>query len=169
MRSAIIYLTLFIFSPSSLFCQNGDAIIFLVRHADRSGNDDVLSDAGRQRAQTLMHVLEQVHLDAIFSTDYSRTKETVKPLANGQKLDINIYDPGDLNGLIETLKSQYAGGRVLVVGHSNTIPQTINALGVQPALQDLDHGAYDDLFMVILKEGSDPTLVALQYGVRDDH
>ena len=169
MRITIIFLTLFIFTPSSLFCQDGDAIIFLVRHADRSGNDDVLSDAGKQRAQTLMHVLEQVQLDAIFSTDYARTRETVKPLARGQKLDINIYDPADLNGLIATIQSQYAGGRVLVVGHSNTIPQTINALGVQPALENLDHGAYDDLFMVILKEGAGPTLVPLQYGVRDNH
>lgn len=170
MRSTIIFLFCYMFfSCTTLLGQGSDVLIFLVRHADRLGNNDALSDDGVNRSLALTHVLENVELDAIFSTDYTRTIETVKPLAQEKQLEIEIYNPGDLNALVEIIQDKYAGGKVLVVGHSNTIPQTINLMGIQPTLSNLDHGAYDDLFMVILRQDSDPTLVPLQYGVRDDH
>ncbi len=170
MRNTIIFLLCYTLASSvNLFGQDSDALIFLVRHADRLGNNDALSDEGVNRSLALAHVLETAELDAIFSTDYTRTIETVKPLAQQQQLEIKIYDPRDLNSLISIIQSKYAGGRVLVVGHSNTIPQTMNAMGVQPALEDLNHEAYDDLFLVTLRANSQPTMVALQYGVQDHH
>ena len=170
MRNTIIFLLCCtLASTVNIFGQDSEALIFLVRHADRLGNNDALSEEGVKRSLALAHVLERVELDAIFSTDYTRTIETVKPLADQQQLEIEIYDPRDLNGLLSIIQSKYAGGRVLVVGHSNTIPQTINAMGVQPVLEDLNHDAYDDLFMVTLGANSLPALVSLQYGAQDHH
>lgn len=170
MRSTIIFLFCYMLTSGAILLgQDSGTMIFLVRHADRLGDNDALSDEGFNRSLALTHVLENVRLDAIFSTDYTRTIETVKSLAQDKQLEIAIYDPRDLNALIRTIQDKYAGGKVLVVGHSNTVPQTINAMGVQPVLNDLDHGAYDDLFMVFLRGDSAPTFVPLQYGTRDQH
>jgi hypothetical protein len=56
---------------------------------------------------------------------------------------------------------------VLVVGHSNTVPAIIAALG-GPKLPDLCDAAYSNLFLLHLPaDGSAPRLVRSQYGVAD--
>ena len=139
--------------------------VILVRHADRTGDEDRLSPAGENRVQELQRVLDEVKIDAIYSTDYLRTRATVAPLASASNLQIQLYDSDDLTPFANRILKEHRGETILVSGHSNTTPQLINALGVEPTLPDLSSVAYDRLFIVTLMQGASPRLLTLQFGV----
>ncbi len=61
------------------------------------------------------------------------------------------------------IKSQYGGEVVLVVGHSNTVSQTVEALGVSSAPQI--NGEYDNLFVVTIGPDDIASLTHLKYDI----
>lgn len=140
--------------------------VILLRHAEKvtPDGDPPLSDAGRQRAETLVHVLGEAGVDAIYATPYRRTQETAQPLAKKLGLDVKIagverYGPD----LAAKIRAEHRGQVVVAVSHSNTVPELIAALGVEPSPEIPDH-AYDDLFIVTLASDRAPTLLVLAYG-----
>jgi len=138
--------------------------IYLVRHADRDGRPDVLNEAGVKRAQDLKELLQDKNLDAIFSSKYNRTQSTAQPLADATGLSLIIYDAADIEGLAENVKANFKGKKILIVGHSNTVPATVNAFGVKPALSDIDHDTYNDLFQVLYTNDEKVELIKSTYG-----
>lgn len=128
--------------------------IFLVRHAERadtaggtpavSGSDPDLSEAGRARAQSLAAVLQDAGIVAIFVTEYKRTQQTAAPLATLLGLAPTVIAAKDVPSLATRLRE--LEGSALVVGHSNSIPGVIAALGL-PAVTIAD-AEYDNLFVV---------------------
>jgi hypothetical protein len=58
---------------------------------------------------------------------------------------------------------KHAGGTVLVVGHSNTVPAIVGALGA-PQPKDLCDSEYDQVFTVVLGDGGSPRLIRSRYG-----
>ena len=143
------------------------ATIILVRHAEKGGEvsdrDPELSEAGRQRAAELARVLGDANITAIYSTPFIRTEKTAVPLAEKLGLEITItpITRTFIQDLAKTLRSQHAGETVLVVGHSNSVPQTITALGVP--LENLEEHEYDWLFVVTLVDGR-ASLTKLRFG-----
>ena len=141
--------------------------ILLVRHAEKAGEptdrDPELSEAGRQRAAELARVLGDANITAIYSTPFIRTEKTAAPLAEKLGLEVTItpITRTFVQDLAATLRSQHAGETVLVVGHSNTVPQTITALGVP--LDNLEEREYDWLFVVTLVDGH-ASLTKLRFG-----
>jgi len=150
---------------------SGTTTVILVRHAEKasgSGDPD-LSESGRARARELARVLADVRLEALYATQYLRTRRTLEPIAEQRGLEVRV-DPvegGDLPGYARrfaaALVERHAGGTVLVAGHSNTVPQLIEALGVTPA-PAIDETDYDDLFVVLRTGEGEPTLLHLHYG-----
>ena len=138
--------------------------IYLVRHADRDGRPDVLNDAGVKRAQDLKELLKNVKFDAVFSSDYNRTKSTAKPLIDELGISLTIYDAANIPGLVENIKTNYLGKKILIVGHSNTVPETINEFGVTPALEHIDHDTYNNLFLVRFATKGTAELIQQTYG-----
>ena len=139
-------------------------VIFLVRHAERAAtsgrvpSDTGLSPEGRARAEDLAQALEEAGITAIYTTEYKRTKETAAPAAKSLGIRAEVIQSDDLRTLIPKLKA--ARGNVLVVGHSNTLPQIINALGISPRVT-VAESDYDNLFLVILNQP--PQLIHLHY------
>lgn len=143
--------------------------IFLVRHAERAdagmaaattmATDPDLSDAGRARAETLATMLKDARITAIFTTEYKRTQQTAVPLAKRLGIQPQTISAKDAEGLVAKVKA--AGGNVLVIGHSNTIPDVLKRLGVEIPVK-IGDGDYDDLFVVTA--GQKPTMVRLHYG-----
>lgn len=129
--------------------------VILVRHAEapKSGGDKdpSLSEAGRARAAALTHAVADAGAVAVFATQYRRTRETVRPVANALGLDVTVVPVEEVERscreLAERLLSEFSGKVVLVAGHSNTVPVIIEALGAGPGPQ-IDHHQYDDLFVV---------------------
>ncbi len=121
------------------------APIFLLRHAEAAGGsaDPALTEEGRQRAEAIAQQLRDVPFEAIYTTDYRRTRETVAPLAEALGLEPQLYDPRDLKGAAERLRG--SGGPVLVVGHSNTTPALVSLLGGAPGAP-IAHDDHDRLY-----------------------
>ena len=130
--------------------------VFVVRHAEKiSDTDERLTDAGRERARRLAAMLKDAGIGAIYATDTERARDTAGPLAGALGLKITIYDTGggmrgpvDARPFVAMLRKEHARDVVLVVGHSNTIPDLLKALGCPGELK-LAPEEYDNLFVVV--------------------
>jgi phosphohistidine phosphatase SixA len=138
--------------------------VYIVRHAEKAdgSTDPPLSADGWARAQTLAHVLGDARIDAIFVTNFIRTQQTAAPLVAAQGVTPDKYQAGNSQGVADTILEDDVGGRVLVVGHSNTVDDIASALGAT-GLSDLDEGQFDRLF-VIHRFGDVVHLDRLRYG-----
>lgn len=130
--------------------------IYIVRHAEKQKvegekNPD-LTEEGHARAAALKDQLAEVKIDAVYSTDYKRTQQTVAPVASSMGLKITSYDPTQHpKDFAETLRSsEYTN--ILVAGHSNTVPALLGAFGA--TVDPIDDGQYGDLF-VLTVDGDD--------------
>ncbi len=98
----------------------------------------------------------------VHSSDFARTRDTAAPTASELGLEVQLYDPFDLPGLIERLHR--AGGRHLVVGHSNTTPSAAELLGGQPGAPIDDESEFDRLYIVTIGRDGAATSVMMRYG-----
>lgn len=124
-------------------------LVVLVRHAERAAepaNDPPLSEAGAARALELARVLADAQITHIFSTETQRTMDTARPLAAQLGLEIRPYNPRDLEGLAELLRS--TPGRHLVVGHSNTTDVLSGILGGETFGELVEAWEYDRLYFL---------------------
>lgn len=145
-------------------------VVFVVRHAEKiSDEDERLTEAGRARAARLAGMLRHAGITAIYSTDTDRTIGTARPLAEALGLKIAIYETGkwpdgriDAVPFAERLRREAPRGIVLVVGHSNTVPAILSSLGCPEAVT-IEPDEYDNLFVVVPKEGGKATLVRMRY------
>jgi len=151
--------------PASSLAQN---TVFVVRHAERADSgtgapammatDPDLSEAGRARAASLAIVLKDAQISAIFVTEFRRTQQTAAPLAKSLGITPTVVSSKDMAELTTRLKK--AHGNALVVGHSNTVPDVIAALGV-PTPVSVSDTEFDQLFVVT--SGSPPRVIQLRY------
>ena len=139
---------------------------FLVRHAEKAkdgGDNPRLNEQGTARAKKLAKILEKVPMDKIYSSDYHRTRDTASPLANKQGKTISYYDPRKQAAHFDPELKGNGGESILVVGHSNTIPQLINILLGEEKYTTLAHEAYGDLFIVSSKGPNKAEVMELKY------
>jgi len=123
--------------------------VYVVRHAEKhaEGKDPALTACGQARADALASSLANVKLAAAYATPYQRTRHTAAAVAKQQQLDITQYDPRQPEVLLSQLKAQTLP--VLVVGHSNTVPDLVAQLsGI--AMAPLTEQDYDLLYQVKL-------------------
>jgi len=141
--------------------------VILVRHAEKASadRDTALSDAGHERARELARVLTGVKIDTIFTTEFTRTKQTAAPTAQALGLTPIVRNTGPAYAadLAKEIRTQHAGKTVLVVGHSNTTIDVLKALGAT-GLPVIDEPHFDNLFVLTDVEGAEPTVVALRFG-----
>jgi broad specificity phosphatase PhoE len=154
---------------STAFAQKA---ILLVRHAEKATDSNEpgvpLSEAGRARAAHLARMLAGAGITAIYATETDRARQTAEPLARALKLEVKTYSPRDASGklaprlLLDRLKKDDASGTGLVVGHQNTVPDLLAALGYTERIE-IAEKQFDDLFIVVPKVGGPPTVVRLKY------
>lgn len=140
--------------------------VYLVRHSERATDhpsDPTLSRAGSARSALLARMLQDVELTSILSTDYRRTQLTAAPVAEDHGITVESYEPrGEgLEQLLERLRS--TPGYHLVVGHSNTTPAVVEALGGDP-ISPIDEGEYDRLYIVVLDGGEVVSSSLVRFG-----
>lgn len=126
-------------------------IYYFIRHAEKdesdpSNKDPELTAAGKIRAAKWAEILQEVELDAIYSTDYNRTRETAAAIAASQDKTVTIYDPRKLND--PDFQKETKGKTTLVVGHSNTTPAFVNAILGEKKYVDIDEKESGALFIV---------------------
>lgn len=154
----IVVFCLLICFQHDLFAQAEPAVtkIYIVRHGEKeTGNDPLLTPAGNKRAGDLMRVLQNEGIQKIYVSKYRRTQNTADSLRLQLHIDTVHYDADTLcdklvNAIIE--HSDF-GKTILIIAHSNTIPQIIRKLGVADhPYDDIPANEYDNLFLVTYKK-----------------
>lgn len=134
----------------------GVSTFYFIRHAekDRSNSENTdpeLNQDGMGRAMHWAEILEDVPLDAIYSTDYQRTSMTASPIAVKQDVDVEYYDPRIID--IEEFKLTNQNRTVLIVGHSNTTPEFVNMMLAEEKYAVMDDTDNGSLFIVKIVNG----------------
>ena len=141
------------------------ASVFIVRHAERADAKDdasLLSRKGKKRAKVLSRVLAGVALKGVYSTEYKRTQQTGEPTAESKGLKVTVTDSEKAVELAAELKAKPAETDVLVVGHTDTIPDILKGLGVEPPVA-IPAEEYDNLFIVTPRKDAPPLFHRLKY------
>jgi phosphohistidine phosphatase SixA len=156
--------------PASAVTLPPNTRVILVRHAEKadSSADPALSEAGQARARALADSLAGSRVAAIFVSQMQRTRLTAQPLAARLGLEPIVVPvggplPEHALAVASAIRARFAGKTVLVVGHSNTVPAIIRALGSGDAVAIPDW-EYDDVFTVTSGPGGNVTLTRSRYG-----
>jgi len=115
--------------------------IYVIRHLHRApGTDPGLSVDGQQAAERLAQWFTEDKPGAIYVSNLRRSRDTAGPLAAKLGIAMKSYDPNDTPALIARVRREPI--TVLVVGHSNTVPDIVELLGAKrpAALSERDYG-----------------------------
>ena len=154
------YLYLFIFSAffiNSILAQtevpSEVTTYYFIRHAEKDRSDSTnqdphLTEIGKRRAENWSSIFSNITFNAIYSTEYNRTKETAEPTAIKNKLEVLIYSPKtiELTKFLEETK----GKTVLIVGHSNTTPLFVNDILGQKKYDHIDDNNNGNLYNITI-------------------
>jgi len=129
--------------------------IFIVRHAEKeSGKDPLLTAAGNARAGDLMRALQNEGIQKIYVSQYKRTQHTADSMRMQLNIDTVQYTADTLgDNLVNAIMEHSDFGKtILIIAHSNTIPQLIRKFGVTDyPYGDIADKDYDNLFLITYK------------------
>jgi broad specificity phosphatase PhoE len=160
-------------APTAGYAQ-GDRLVVLVRHAEKADEpraDPPLTEAGRARAHALAAVTASAGIGAVVVTPFARTRETAAAVARARgltpvEIPVGRSVAAHVAAVVEAVRARPAGEPVLVVGHSNTIPAIVTALG-GPPLADLCDNQYAVLYVLSVPAEGPARLVTASYGAAD--
>jgi broad specificity phosphatase PhoE len=161
LRLAVLVAALVAIAAPAAWAQKA---VVLVRHAEKvdESDDPLLSAKGEARARALSRALAGAGVKAIYVTEYKRTGLTAAPLAAALGLE-PVANPADATpALVARLRKEHPADVVLVVGHSNTLPDILKELG-HPDPVTIDSGDYGSLFVVVPRTGGPPVVLRLGY------
>ena len=121
--------------------------VYVMRHlhTPEGERDPDLTAEGQRHAALLADWFGRARPAAIYVSDYRRTRQTAAPLAARLGLTPIVYDPADTPGLVARVRAGPLPA--LVVGHSNTVPDIVAALGgTRPG--PLVHADFGDIWRI---------------------
>ncbi len=141
--------------------------VILVRHGEKAvvppeNKDPDLSAAGLARAESIKKMFADAGVAAVYATQYKRTQQTAKPLADRLGLAVTQVDARNTADLVKQIRAQSAGQVVFITGHNNTVPEIIAALG-GPKLPIIPETEYDNLFILTVMGDGSAKLLKLKY------
>lgn len=158
MKHVVLIISVFL---SALLTADAAPIVFIVRHAEKTatgGNDPDLSVAGQKRAEALARILKDSQITTVFVTEFKRTQETAAPTAKEARLNPIVVPANDVAGMAAKVRA--LDGNALVVGHGNTIPELMKALGIATPIA-IPENDYSEIFVVLVHDP--PQLFRLHY------
>lgn len=127
---------------------NKKTTFYLVRHAEKDltvAQDPELTAEGIKRAKNLATHLNNIN--AVYATPYKRTEATASFTAKANNISIQTYQPNNLFN--QSFLKKHKGQRILIVGHSNTIPQLVNKMTGSNELEDIPDDIYNRVYKVV--------------------
>jgi len=163
MKTITLFLRFALFLSIYLLAATADSapVIVIVRHAEKAttgGNDPDLSLAGQKRADALARILNDSQITSVCVTEFKRTQETAAPTARAAHVSPTVVRANDVPGLVAKLRG--LSGNALVVGHGNTIPDLVKAVGITTSINIPDDD-YSEICVVSLHDP--PHLLRLHY------
>ena len=144
-------------------------VVLVVRHAERApgSGDPPISEAGQARALALAEIGKVTGVSVIITTQLQRTRQTAAPLAEALGIAAEVVttqsDVPKHAADVAAAVRRHAGKTVLVVGHSNTVPAIVAALG-GTKVPDLCDPEYDALFTLVLDAEGAVRTVRTRFG-----
>jgi len=157
MKALALFLLVFV----SVSIASAQPVVVIVRHAEKAangGSDPDLSSTGRARADELARILKDSGITAIFTSEFKRAQETAAPSATSIGVTATVIPAKDTAALVAKLHQ--LNGNALVVGHGDTIPNIIKALGIDSPINIPDED-YSEFLIVTV--GDKPHLFRLHY------
>ena len=141
--------------------------VILVRHAEKkiepNNPDPDLTPAGEARAHEIARMFSTAGINSIYATQFKRTQQTVKPLAERIGVSPTILDAGQTDELAKQIQTTHRGQTIFVAGHNNTVPALISTLSGEN-LPVIPESEYDNLFIVTIYRFGKAKIVKLKYG-----
>lgn len=166
MKKIILLFALILLTAPVSFSQKKITTFILLRHAEKGSDDPKdpeLKPEGVERANRVVKMLGKTSVDAIYSTTFKRTRNTVAPLAKEKGLEVLTYEAFKVQE-IEKMLEKHAGGTVVISGHSNNIPWIANLLIGKEELKDYDDGDYGNILIVsVVEKGKVAKVTWLSY------
>ncbi|MEO7083383.1 MAG: histidine phosphatase family protein [Gemmatimonadaceae bacterium] len=161
---------LFVATATTSAQARGPITVLVVRHAEKAAtpaDDPPLTAEGQARAHALLAAVRDAHIGAIITTQLLRTRSTAEPTAMALGIKPEVVNAGGATHVQDVVAAirAHVGKTVLVVGHSNTVPAIIEALGAKRPAAICD-SQYDDLFIVTISADGTAGVVHANYGVR---
>jgi hypothetical protein len=121
-----------------------DAVVLIIRHAEKPDTGPRLSPSGQERAEAYKDYFQKFTVDskrlspdAIFAAKDTkgsqRPRLTVEPFAKAAKLRIDArFSSNRSTELAAALRATEQGKRILISWHHTDIPDLLRALGAKP-------------------------------------
>jgi broad specificity phosphatase PhoE len=144
--------------------------VIVIRHAEKDLGivvDPPLTVAGQARAALLARmfggskVLGQV--DAIYVSPALRNRLTAAPLAARLGISATVAPADDPEGLARRVLREHSGGRVLVIGHNDTVPQIVAALTGLTHIPEISGEEYGTMYIVTVPRIGHANFLRLNY------
>jgi len=156
----------------SASAQNGQdpEAVFIVRHAEKDTvrNDPGLTGVGTERAERLAEMLSSSAIQAIYTSQSARTRQTALPLAGRLNIEptvISVTSQGTqshVDSLIAAIRKHHPRKRVLIVSHSNIIHRIVAGFGGD-GVEEISEHDYGNLFVLVFQPNGKPTLLKLRF------
>jgi phosphohistidine phosphatase SixA len=144
--------------------------IVVIRHAEKaldSVADPPLTEAGEARAALLARMFGDVkspgHIDAIYTSPALRNRLTAAPLAARLGLTPVVAPAGDPKSLARRILHEHEGGRILVIGHIDTVPPIVAALSGAKNIPAIGEQEYGTMYIVTVPRIGYANLLRLTY------
>jgi broad specificity phosphatase PhoE len=141
--------------------------IILVRHAEKNiepnNPDPDLSPQGFERAQEIARVFGETGVNAIYATQFKRTQQTVKPLADRIGVQAKLLQANQTDELVNQLRTTNRGQTVFIAGHNNTVPAIVSTLSGE-TYPTIPESEYDNLYIVTIYRFGKAKVVKMKYG-----
>lgn len=150
---------------TSATAQQPITTVILMRHGEKvnDGTDDPgLAPQGLERATRLAELLKNTAVDAIYSSPFQRTRNTIAPLAQAKGLAVQTYDPKKPEE-IDVILKQHTGHTIVVCGHSNTTPRMANRLLGKAQFKDFEENEFGNLLVIDVLESGAAKVTVLNY------
>ena len=149
----------------------GSTTLIVIRHAEKdlsvSATDPPLSQAGQARAALLARMFGDAkvlgHVDAIYVSPALRNRQTAAPLAAQLGIEEAVVPADDPRALARRALHEHHGGRVLIVGHSDTVPKIVAALSGNPNIPEIGEQEYGTMYIVTVPRIGHANLLRLNY------
>ena len=130
--------------------------IYIIRHtekADETAENPELSAAGIERAKYWKEVFQHIEFDQVFTTDFVRNIQTAEIISTDNSIKPELYYPMSFDVL--KFINLIRGEKVLIIGHSNTIPDMVNRLIDETRYPPMSHENYNILYIVNINKNGD--------------
>jgi broad specificity phosphatase PhoE len=144
--------------------------VVVVRHAEKvmdSNPDPALSDQGQARAVLLARMFGDLrlkdHIDAIYVSPALRSRLTAAPLAARLGVAPEVVSQDDPRSLARRVLHEHRGGRILIVGHTDTMPALVEALSGIKDIPPIGTLEYSTMYIVSVPRIGRASVLSITY------